>query len=145
MKKVIILGGGTFQPIRNHLSLAAPAFGTTARTLCSKIPGSQLVLTAMAGGSTNLVSNEDVEFYIDQLIIDPQIGTIFLNIAFCDFKCLPFNSIDPGFHSERLETSKGDINITLTPTDKIISKIRKTRPDIFLVGFKTTTNKTPED
>jgi len=33
MKKIIIYGGGTFSPIRNHLSLCATAFGTTARKL----------------------------------------------------------------------------------------------------------------
>ncbi|MHA1290366.1 MAG: hypothetical protein ACTSPB_23545, partial [Candidatus Thorarchaeota archaeon] len=33
MKKIVIIGGGTFSPIRNHLSLCAPAFGKTARQL----------------------------------------------------------------------------------------------------------------
>ena len=33
MKKIAILGGGTFSPVRNHLSLCAPAFGTTARQI----------------------------------------------------------------------------------------------------------------
>lgn len=33
MKKIIILGGGTFMPIRNHLSLCAPAFGRTAQQI----------------------------------------------------------------------------------------------------------------
>lgn len=37
MKKIIILGGGTFSPIRNHLSLCAPAFGTTAKYLYENI------------------------------------------------------------------------------------------------------------
>ena len=33
MKKIYILGGGTFNYVRNHLALAAPAFGETARKL----------------------------------------------------------------------------------------------------------------
>ena len=34
MKKIYILGGGgTFSPIRAHLSLATPAFGETAKKL----------------------------------------------------------------------------------------------------------------
>ena len=30
LRNIAVIGGGTFQPIRNHLALAAPAFGTTA-------------------------------------------------------------------------------------------------------------------
>jgi hypothetical protein len=33
MKKIHIIGGGTFSFVRNHLALSAPAFGETARTL----------------------------------------------------------------------------------------------------------------
>ena len=34
-KSVIILGGGTFSHISNHLALSAPAFGSTAKQLYS--------------------------------------------------------------------------------------------------------------
>jgi hypothetical protein len=43
MRRTVILGGGTFQPVRNHLSLAAPAFGETARKLQTLIPDSELI------------------------------------------------------------------------------------------------------
>ena len=33
----------------------------------------------------------------------------------------------------------------LTPADKVIGRIRKHRKDIFLVGFKTTANATPQE
>ena len=33
MKKIYILGGGTFSPVRAHLSLATPAFGETVKKL----------------------------------------------------------------------------------------------------------------
>ena len=145
VRKTYILGGGTFQPIRNHLSLSAPAFGTTARYLNNLLPDSILVLTKMADNNSNLISNEDVEDYIDKLIEDKEVGTIVLNIAFCDYKANPIDNIPSGFHSERFKTEEGDISLILTPTEKIISKIRKIRPDIFLVGFKTTTNKTTEE
>ena len=68
MKKVVILGGGTFEPIRNHLSLSAPAFGNTAIQIHRLIPGSELVLTKMADRDSNLKSNSDVEKYIDELL-----------------------------------------------------------------------------
>lgn len=145
MKKTIIIGGGTFQPLRNHLSLSAPAFGSTAKLIHSLYENSELYLTKMADNTSSLITNEDVELLIDNLVQDENVGTIILNVAFCDYKCLPIDNIESNFHGERLRTENGDINLTLTPTNKIISKIRKQRPDIFLVGFKTTTNKTPDE
>jgi hypothetical protein len=145
MRRTIILGGGTFEPIRNHLSLCAPAFGNTAKILHGLIPDSELVLTKMADPNSDLVTNKDVENYIDTLLLNKNIGTIVLNVAFCDFETLPINGVENGFHSDRLKTENGDINVTLTPTGKVIAKIRKQRPDIFLIGFKTTTNKTSDE
>lgn len=145
MKRTIILGGGTFEPIRNHLSLSAPAFGTTAVKLNELLEDSELVLTKMADRNSKLVTNSDVEKYIDKLIEDQNVGTIVLNVAFCDFKSTPIDGIECGLHADRLKTMDGNLTIELTPTDKIISKIRIKRPDIFLIGFKTTTNKTSED
>ena len=145
MKRVVILGGGTFSPIRNHLSLSAPAFGTTARKLQRLFMGSskgddfspELILTKMANHESSLKSNEDVSEVIDRLIEDETVGTIILNVAFCDFDAI---IDDRGFHGSRLKTSNGQFDLTLRPSEKIIDKIRRKRPDIFLVGFKTTTN-----
>lgn len=144
-RQTYILGGGTYQPIRNHLALCAPAFGSTARTLKELMPEAGFILTKMATPESNLVTNEDVEGFIDSLLISKNVGTIILNVAFCDYKALPIDGIDNGIHAERLKTSEGNITIELTPTEKIIAKIRKARPDIFLVGFKTTTGKTSEE
>jgi len=143
-KRIIIIGGGTFQAIRNHLALAAPAFGITARQIHSHLDGSELHLTKMCNWTSPLVTNEDVENFIDELLLDKTVGTIILNAALCDYKALPIDD-NNGWHGKRLKTSDGNITIELTPTDKIIGKIRKARPDIFLVGFKTTTNETSEN
>lgn len=149
IRKTIILGGGTFQPIRNHLSLAAPAFGNTARQITEIYKKNKVIyesyLTKMAENTSNLITNEDVEKLIDKLLLNEEVGTIILNVAFCDYTSLPIDNIENNSHAERLLTSNGNISLELTPTDKIISKIRKQRPDIFLVGFKTTTNKTEEE
>lgn len=144
-RQTYILGGGTFQPIRNHLALCAPAFGTTAKTMKELMPEATLILTKMADSNVNLVTNEDVERFIDTLIASDYTGTIILNVAFCDYKALPIEGVESGIHAERLKTSEGNITVELTPTEKIIAKIRKARPDIFLVGFKTTTGKTSEE
>jgi hypothetical protein len=138
--RILILGGGTFQPISNHLSLSAPSFGTTARYLHSKIKNSELYLTKMADSTSNLVTNEDVESFIMEQINDEHVIGIILSVAFCDFK---YQNGD--FHGERMKTDLGPINLTFEPTEKVINKIRLKRPDIFLVGFKTTTNKTTDE
>ena len=148
MKKIAIIGGGTFAPIRNHLALCAPAFGTTADNLGLLIDevsrelkmGQQDVRihkTAMAGGHREFRTNEDVSGLLDELISDENVGTIILNVAFCDFE--PIDEL-AGFHGPRLKTSLGNRILHIRPSDKIIDKIRRVRPDIFLVGFKTTTN-----
>lgn len=94
-----------------------------------------------------LETNEDIEKLLDQLIEDPEPKIIFLPAALCDFKADGItypNDADaslklPGKHRLRLKSDRGEINIHCSPAEKIIRKIRKTRKDIFLVGFKTTT------
>lgn len=139
--KTIIIGGGTINPIRNHLSLCAPAFGNTARKIHEMVEGSELVLTQMADSNNEwLRSNKDLESYIDRLLEDDEVKAIFMTSAVCDFE------VEGGdFYGERLKTSEGGMALELKPSDKIISKIRVKRPDIFLVGFKTTTGKSVED
>lgn len=140
MSKILIIGGGTFQPIANHLSLAAPAFGTTAKQLHQLIPNSELVLTKMADSTSKLSTNEDVESFLTEELKSVDLKAVILNVAFCDFK---YPNGD--FHAERLLTADGDISLGFTPASKVIKKIRIERPDIFLVGFKTTTNKTVDE
>ena len=48
-------------------------------------------------------------------------------------------------HAKRLESRKGAASIYLHPAPKLLSTIRKTRKDIFLIGFKTTTNATEDE
>jgi|TARA_R110000824_G_scaffold105368_4_gene249304 hypothetical protein len=143
-KRIIVIGGGTFEPIRNHLSLAAPAFGKTAREIHNNL-GGELFLTKMCHSQSTMITNKDVEDLIDDLIKDETVGTIVMNAALCDYKALPIDENENGWHGKRLKTSEGGLTLSLTPTDKLIGKIRKARPDIFLVGFKTTTYESSEN
>jgi hypothetical protein len=79
MPKIIVIGGGTFSHVRNHLSLCASAFGETARTLAETLRaevrkrgqrfyGVDLYLTKMADPTSKLVTNEDVDKLLDKLI-----------------------------------------------------------------------------
>lgn len=68
MKRAIILGGGTFNPIRNYLALAAPAFEKAAKRLKELMPEAELALTKKADSSSKLITNKDVKKYLDQTI-----------------------------------------------------------------------------
>lgn len=143
---VIVFGGGTFSPIATHLSLSAPAFGSTARRIANTLKKNKdkfeyvnLILTDMAcshGEELGIRTNEDVKKVVESLLADEDVGVIVMNIAFCDFK---FPSGDR--NGNRFKTENGPISITLEPdNEKVIDIIRKRRPDIFLVGFKTVTS-----
>lgn len=153
MKKIYILGGGTFNHVRNHLSLATPAFGETAKSLKTKFDSSivgaglsndfetHLILTKMADSSSGIVTNQDVSLLIDKLISDPDTRGIIFNIALADFEG-SIGDVQSGKYADRLQTKNGTMAMELTPSEKLIGKIRKQRKDIFVVGFKTTANQT---
>lgn len=148
-KRVVIIGGGTFSHVRTHLALATPAFGTTAKKLekkCKKrFPEMdiELILTKMADSKSKIVTNNDVSALIDELIQDNTVKIIFFNAAMTDFEG-QIGNIQSGKYEPRLESS--DVyEMWLTPAEKVINKIRKHRKDIFLVGFKTTSNGDAEE
>lgn len=153
MKYIHVLGGGTFSHVRNHLALAAPAFGTTAKELTKMLEEKRdymkyqvlLDLTKMADPRTSeLVTNDDVEALIDRDIKDPDMRCIIFNVAMCDFEGSSMG-IESGKYAKRLPSSVGHMTLDLTAAVKVIGKIRKVRKDIFVVGFKTTTGATPQE
>ena len=155
MRNIHILGGGTFQHVRNHLSLATPAFGETARALSKLVVdyfeterpndfGTNVYchLTKMAAHDSNIITNDDVNDITSQIVRDPNTKIIFFNVAMCDFSG-QIGHVESGKYAERLQTrmlagATCAANMALTPTEKIIKKIRQVRKDIFLVAFKTT-------
>lgn len=160
MKKVHIIGGGTFSHVRNHLALAAPAFGTTAKLLnhfCNlrfTKMDVNLHLTKMADPSSNLITNDDVHHLVLDLKEDFETKVIFFNPAMCDFDgniedlskaLLGDGSTPSGKYESRLKTSEGVKFIKLTPAEKVLKTIRQGRKDIFLVAFKTTCGATERE
>lgn len=159
MSSIHVIGGGTFSHVRNHLALAAPAFGNTARQIANDLierwgrkeheHSVYMHLTKMAHRDSTLVTNEDVSRLVDQLIEASDTRVIIMNAALCDYDGSVFDKwpepganakrTPSGSHETRLKTSAGEQVMSLTPADKLISRIRKTRKDIFLVAFKTTT------
>lgn len=112
----------------------------------------KLHLTKMAGGT--LETNEDVSKLVDWLIANPETKIIFFNPALVDYDGSILTNdeeVSVGFdtpsgkYEKRLQTSKGPQLLSLTPSDKIVGKIRKERKDIFLVAFKTTCGATEDE
>lgn len=154
IKNVHIFGGGTVSHIANHFAVCAPAYGTTAQTLRHIMEYDKrfdnmrvhLELTKMAGGK--LETNEDVANRIEELKADSRTKIIFFNCALIDWEpnvlsMTNENDFDSrikfGKYVSRLESRNlTSINLSLTPSEKIIPNIRTGRKDIFLVGFKTT-------
>lgn len=125
-----------------------------------------LHLTRMAGGEVFskmdetkvLETNDDVKQLVDTLVADNATKIIFFNPALVDFSGeINGSEVESGKYAERLRSRKTPptggmfslmnnpdavYSMALVPTDKIIGSIRKTRKDIFLVGFKTTCGET---
>jgi hypothetical protein len=157
MKKIIVMGGGTVSHSRNHLSLCAEAYGQTARQLAGMFNQElsaaglvdqytvELVETKMASrGESSIGTNDDVAKYLDTVIADPDVRVVVFNFAMVDFNG-QVGDVPRGKHAKRLKTSEGVQQMTLTPTEKLIGRIRKVRKDIFVVGFKTTTEASPDE
>lgn len=118
-----------------------------------------LHLTKMADHTSNLVTNDDVAGLLAKLTADPETRVIILPAALCDYDgdiVIPMGEavkmleadeppVQSGSHAPRLKTVDGKQMMALTPAAKLIGDIRKTRKDIFVVGFKTTTNAASDD
>jgi len=148
MDTIHIIGGGTFSPVRNHLALSAMAFGETAKRLTDLLEQGEysvrLHLTKMADSRSKIITNDDVKKLIEELIDDPSTKVIVMNAALCDYDG-SIGDIPSGPHADRMKTQDGDQRMRLHPADKLIGMIRKTRKDIFVVGFKSTTSASDQD
>lgn len=153
MKKVIVIGGGTISHVRAHMAICAPAYGQTARKIyeiCDSLSGflfkeftTALFLTKMAGGA-NYETNEDISELVGEIVLDKDVKMVFFNAALCDFTG-QIGEVESGKYADRLKTREGNTSMVLTPADKVIANIKKDRPDIFLIGFKTTNNASEEE
>lgn len=171
MATIHVFGGGTVFHVRPHLAISAPAYGKAAREIGSILEQQgedyYLHLTKMADPSGMhadrlpdsmrypLETNADVAKRIDQVVADPETKMVLFSVALCDFEgavTVP-SDIDEevwlatksGKERPRLKTAEGTQMLHLTPADKVIGNIRKTRKDIFLVGFKTTAGAKPDE
>jgi hypothetical protein len=148
-----VISGGTHFHVRPHLSLAAPAYGATGRKIQAELEArgcpAALHLTAMAGGSRDLDTNDDVAALVRAIVADPAARLLFLPVALCDFTAAVLDDAGAptpsGKREPRLATSEGAQTLALTPAAKVIRAVRRERKDLFLVGFKTTAGASPAE
>lgn len=168
MHKIHVIGGGTVYHVRPHLALSAPAYGTTARKIAALFSINyhdqnrevELYLTKMASGGVveKLETNADIDVLLKKLIADQDTKIIVMSAALCDYEgavlhedtYAPIRSTEyvatpSGKDQPRLQTSAGKVMLELTPAEKLIGQIRKTRKDIYLIGFKTTSGATQDE
>lgn len=161
-KELWAIGGGTIQPIANHLVLSAPAYGSTARnfveiykSLSDKLDA-HYIPTRMAGGKKMYNTVEDMGKLADQIISLNDIKIVFWNCAIVDYEptYMSCQNDTPKvsrqehvFPLDRRLSTKNDsyLWLNLTPSEKIIRRIRKTRKDIFLIGTKATYGLTEQE
>jgi hypothetical protein len=164
-RRIVVIGGGTISYVRAHLALCALAYGKTARELtvlaAEKFTEAEveLYLTKMgqAGDDypleacklpnfhvaskfkaySDLQTNEDIAELVEELREDPAVKVIFFNPALVDFDG-KIDDIASGKYASRLKTSEGSQLMELTPSPKLLKRIREGRKDITLVAFKTT-------
>lgn len=143
-----VVGGGTIVHVRNHLALAAPAYGSTAREIagiCARQGHKpRLTLTRMADPSSRYETNDDMAELADEIVANRKTRIVFWNPAICDYTG-QVGDVAPARKAKRLKTGEGEQKMILKPSDKIVASIRKDRKDIFLVAFKTTTGATEDE
>jgi hypothetical protein len=121
-----------------------PTMGLARKEMLRKHPDAKPTFGNIADfRPTHLETNDDVDKLVDEIIADDTTRIVFFNVAMCDW--IPANP-DAGKYAQRLKTKEHDkLTLELKPAPKIINKIRATRKDIFLVGWKTTTNATEDE
>lgn len=155
-RQIHVVGGGTIEPVREHLALSAPAYGQTAKRigeLCGTFWSGLDVnvhLTKMADPSSSIETSQDLYGLAHDIASDFTTKVVFWSPAVCDFEGT-IGDIPSSKHAKRM-TSVGEHVMKLTPAEKILPMFRrdsvdgmKPRKDIFLTGFKTTTGASPEE
>lgn len=155
-KMIHVIGGGTVYHIRPHLVIGAKAKGTVAKKIATIArttwpwPEYRVAehLTFMADPLSKIETNEDVSNLVDKLIGDSETKVIFMTAALVDYRAsVVENGITTpsGKSQPRLKSSRGKEYLELIADEKVISKIRKTRKDIFLIACKTTTGASEDE
>lgn len=147
-----VLGGGTLFHVRPHFALAAPAYGATARRIAELLRAAlpdddcRLHLTRMAGDPRGPETNEDVAALLARIAADSASKIVVLSAALCDWEGHVVEDGTPtlsGRDRPRLQSRDTAPTLALTPAAKLLGRLRETRKDLFVIGFKATAGLEP--
>jgi hypothetical protein len=162
LRRIAVFSGGTVIHVRPHFSLCAPAYGNIGTLLEDKLRAADRLInllpprdniffvdsyrTKMAGG-LQIETNEDLANAVNTVLDDKDVSVIVMAAAICDFEpaYIASNSSFSGCSSrfgkdqQRLSSDRG-MYLHIRPAQKIIDQIKKKRPDVLLVTFKTTSD-----
>jgi hypothetical protein len=150
-KNLYIYGGGTFNRIAPHLSLAAPAFGTVATQLAQCLERRtsmdvKVVLTKMALGNERpcdtearqywdaaypqaptqqLVSTNDVASHLSVVVDDLNTKVVVMTCAICDFQARVVDCSSMPVNPDMRLDSTTVYEATLTGVPKILPIVRQ--------------------
>jgi hypothetical protein len=97
----------------------------------------------MADYQSSMETNEDVAARLQEVLADPVTRAVVFNVALCDYEG-KIGDIESGKYAQRLSSREGAQAMNLTPTPKLLQLVKANRPDVKLVGFKTSAGATPD-
>lgn len=155
-----IITGGTYEWVRPHFCFCAPAFGTVGTELQAIFRSIDLdqqvsvIKTKMVCGQLSVAraafDNKDLAGLIEDLCAKKDTKALILAAAVCDWVPVSLSTWfkdgtvkhDNDFGKDKPRLSTRDVEklvVNMVPAPKVITRIKEIRPDITLVGFKTTT------
>lgn len=151
------IASGKFNKMLTHLYLTRMAGGETLNKMFPTmlVPGfsrefarddffEYVSLLKKPDNSENLLeTNEDIEDFVKMVNADKAVKVVFFCPAIVDFSG-QVGDVPSGKYANRLKTTDGPMEIKISPAEKILSRIRENRKDIFLVAFKATAGATED-
>lgn len=144
-KKILITAGPTWIPVDQVRVLSNISSGELGQILAEELSRQNAQVTLVQGPvrvSRALRNVKIISFkFFDELwaILKKELKNYEICIhaaAVSDFRLKrPFG--------QKISSSKKNLKLNLVPTEKIINRIKKLNPNIFLVGFKLETRLTP--
>lgn len=105
------------------------------------------------GIKSQIETNEDLFKFVQKILLIPETAGVIMAAAICDFEPVQLDADGQKGKLTITEFGKGQkrlhhinsVTLQLNPSQKIIDIIKATRPDIFLVTFKTSAGITKDE
>lgn len=134
MRPVLVTGGATRNPVDAIRYLSARSTGRTAVALATRLQAhllgsAEACLRAPPGLSAEEYgSTRDLMARMERWVRAHPGGTVLHAAAVGDYECAPTD--------DKIPSGQASVTLTLTPTPKIVDRVRDWDPGVFLVSFK---------